>query len=91
MDVFYYTTFSFITTKPILFYFQIIAVNKTYRKSNSSYDNISHVKEAFTLESIAAKKKKKEVVYVEKLKNYIINVLAQTNLTLYMDFRGKNK
>ncbi len=60
-----YHFFFFITTKPILFYFQIIAVNKTYRKSNSNYDNISHVKEAFTLESQQQKKK----VYVEKLKN----------------------
>ncbi len=58
MDVFYYTTSFFITTKPILVYFQII-VEKTYRKSNSSYDNISHVKEAFTFGVTAAKKNNK--------------------------------
>lgn len=69
MDVFYYTTSFFHNNKTNTFLFSNnSSKTKTYHKSNSSYDNISHVKEAFTFGVTAAKNNNKRVSE-EKLKD----------------------
>ncbi len=61
---FYYATSFFHNNKTNTFLFSNNSSKQNLPQKQFNYDNISHVKEAFTLES-----QQKKIVYVEKLKN----------------------